>query len=66
MKSRLEVFYKEKVVEDFKKEFKLENVHQVPKFEKVVINTGVKEAVQDSKVLKDVFPGKPVRAQTDQ
>ncbi len=32
-------------------DFKYENVHQVPKLLKVVINMGVKEAVKDIKVL---------------
>lgn len=54
MKSRLEVLYKEKVSSSLKEQLKLQNVMQVPRIAKVVLNMGVKDAVADSKVLKKV------------
>lgn len=49
--TRLLEKYKTEVIPKLKDEFKYENVHQVPKLEKIVINMGVKEAVSDIKVL---------------
>lgn len=43
--------YKEEVVPVLQKKFGYENIHQVPKLEKVVINMGVGEAVSNSKIL---------------
>lgn len=54
MKSRLGTFYKEEIVNKIKLSLKLGNIHVVPRVEKIVLNTGVKEAVQDSKVLNGV------------
>lgn len=55
MKSRLGTVYKEEIAGSVKAQLKLDNPHMVPRVEKVVINTGVKEAVQDSKVLNKVM-----------
>lgn len=44
--------YIDEVVPQLKKEFNLSSVMQVPKIEKVVINKGVGEAVQDVKNLE--------------
>ena len=58
MKSRLETLYKEKIRALLQSELGLANVMQVPRISKIVLNTGVKEAVNDSKVLnvvKDVI-----------
>lgn len=44
--------YIDEVVSQLKKEFNLSSVMQVPKIEKVVINKGVGEAVQDIKNLE--------------
>jgi len=54
MKSRLESIYKEKIANAVKQELNITNVHMIPKIQKVVINTGVKEAVQDQKQLNVV------------
>lgn len=53
-KTRLEVLYKEKIVPALQKELNLENIMQVPKISKIVLNIGVKEAVGDNKVLPKV------------
>ena len=58
MKTRLEEIYKSKLQGELKTELSLDNVMQVPRISKIVVNTGVKEAVADSKVLnicKDVL-----------
>lgn len=44
--------YNEEVVEAMKNEFKYENVHQIPKLNKVVINMGVGEACHNSKLAE--------------
>ena len=54
MKSRLEILYKEKVRSGLKEQLKLQNIMQVPRVTKVVLNMGVKDAVSDSKVLNKV------------
>lgn len=43
--------YKKTIVSDLMKKFAYKNVMQVPKVEKIVINMGVGESTQDSKVL---------------
>ena len=43
--------YVEDVVPALKEKFSYQNVHQIPKLEKVVINMGVGEAVQNAKIL---------------
>ncbi len=54
-KARLEELYKETIVPQLKEKFKLKNVMEVPKLEKIVVNFGVKEAVADSKSLNLVL-----------
>lgn len=49
--ARLREKYKTEVIEKLKNDFHYTNVHQVPQLKKIVINMGVKEAVQDIKVL---------------
>jgi len=51
MESRLEKLYKEKIKLELQKELGLNNIMQVPKLSKIVINIGVKDAVADSKCL---------------
>jgi large subunit ribosomal protein L5 len=58
MKSRLGELYQTKLKSELQKELGVKNVMQVPSISKIVINTGVKEAVADGKVLtavKDVI-----------
>lgn len=56
-RSRLENFYKEEVIPSLMKDLDLQNIMQVPKVEKIVLNVGSKEAVKDSKVLQVVADG---------
>lgn len=49
--ARLKEVYKEKIIPELKKEFSYKNVMQVPKLEKIVVNMGLGEAVQDAKIL---------------
>lgn len=53
-KSRLQDHYEKKIRSELKKSLNLKNIMQVPKIAKIVINVGVKEAVNDSKVLKNI------------
>lgn len=58
MKSRLEEIYQTKLRVALKQELNLSNIMQVPRISKIVLNTGVKDAVADSKVLtgiKEIF-----------
>lgn len=52
--ARLKTKYEQTVVPQLLKEFSYKSVMQVPKIEKVVINIGVGDAVQNSKVIEDV------------
>jgi large subunit ribosomal protein L5 len=49
--ARLQQIYREKVVPQLKKDLGLENVMQVPRITKIVVNMGVGEAVADRKVM---------------
>ena len=49
--ARLYDFYKEEVVSKMKEKFHYRNPMQVPKVEKIVINMGVGEAIDNIKVL---------------
>jgi large subunit ribosomal protein L5 len=50
--ARLKQEYKEKIIPQMLKEFSYKNVMQVPKLEKIIINMGLGEAVQNAKVLE--------------
>lgn len=54
-KARLEAQYTEKVRPALKETLGFSNIMQVPRFKKVVLNIGVKEAVADSRVLNTVM-----------
>ncbi|CAL9206760.1 unnamed protein product, partial [Musa hybrid cultivar] len=50
--NRLKTVYLEKVVPLLKEEFSYENIHEVPKIEKIVVNCGMGDAEQNSKGLE--------------
>lgn len=50
--SRLQDQYRQKVISQLKDELGVENVHQVPKIDKVVINVGAGRALNDSRLLE--------------
>jgi large subunit ribosomal protein L5 len=67
-KPRLQKLYNEKIRPELLTALKLDNIMEVPEIKKIVINVGVKEAVDDSKALQAVMDGvtklagqKPVR-----
>ncbi len=49
---RLLAEYKTHIVADLEKELELENVHQVPKLEKIVVNVGLGRAKEDKKIIE--------------
>lgn len=49
--ARLKEFYRSNVMQAMKDKFGYENVMQVPKLEKVVINMGIGEAIANSKAI---------------
>ncbi|GBF31901.1 LSU ribosomal protein L5p [Desulfocucumis palustris] len=49
--SRLKEKYQQQVVEAMMKKFSYKNIMEVPKLEKVVVNMGVGEAIQNSKAM---------------
>jgi len=49
--SRLREHYKTEIVPSLIKHFKYENVMAVPRLEKIVVNMGLGEAIQNSKIL---------------
>jgi len=51
MQPNLQVKYKENVISKLQEDFKITNVMSVPKLVKIVINTSMKEAIQNSKLL---------------
>lgn len=52
MEARLLSYYRSKVAPALQAEFKYTNVMQIPRLEKIVLNTSLKEAVQNVKVLE--------------
>jgi len=52
MVQRLQQFYQEKIVPQLLEQFQYKNKHQVPTLEKIVINRGLGDASQNSKVLE--------------
>lgn len=50
--SKLQKLYEDKIRDELVKEFKYQNVMQIPKCDKIVINMGVGEAVNDRKKLQ--------------
>jgi large subunit ribosomal protein L5 len=50
--TRLETKYREAVVPALMKEFRLTNPMQVPRMEKIVVNMGLGEAVQNQKIIE--------------
>jgi len=58
MNARLDALYKDKIRKALQSELELANVMEVPRITKIVLNTGVKESVSDSKILnvvKEIF-----------
>ena len=49
--SRLKEKYIKEIIPDFMKRFGFKNVNQVPRLDKIVINTGVGDAIQNIKLL---------------
>ena len=52
--SRLKEEYRKRIVPAMREKFDYKNVNQVPKLEKIVVNAGVGEAAQESKLLDNV------------
>ena len=52
MKPRLKDTYKSDIITKMVDEFNYTNVHQVPRLEKVVINVGLGEALQNAKAIE--------------
>lgn len=52
--ARLYTYYKDEVISELKDEFGYENIMAVPKLEKIIVNAGVGEAVEDEKELDTV------------
>ena len=50
--ARLKKYYREEVLPQLKTRFSFKNDMQVPRLQKVIVNMGVGEAVQESKVLE--------------
>lgn len=49
--SQLQTYYEEQIVPKLQDKFKFDNVHQIPKVEKIVLNMGLGEAIQNIKIL---------------
>ena len=52
--SRLYTIYKDEIISKLTEEFQFTNIMAVPKLEKIVLNVGVGEAIQDKKVLDTI------------
>lgn len=63
-RARLEELYINEIRPQLKEKLSLQNVMEIPKISKIVVNVGVKEAVSDSKILQTIL--KIVREVTGQ
>lgn len=54
-KARLEELYTSQIRLKLKNDLGLNNIMEVPKVQKIVINVGVKEAINDSKAVQSVY-----------
>jgi large subunit ribosomal protein L5 len=52
MKQRLKRFYQEQVVLQLRKKFNYQNIHQVPRLKKIIINRGLGETMQNRNAVK--------------
>lgn len=52
--ARLYTQYKKDIIPALKEEFSIENVMRAPKLQKIVVNVGVGEAIQDKKILDTI------------
>ncbi|MFC1512488.1 50S ribosomal protein L5 [bacterium] len=52
--ARLLEFYNKQVTKELKEKYKLKNIMQVPRMEKIVINMGIGDAKDDAKVIEIV------------
>ncbi|HKK45187.1 MAG TPA: 50S ribosomal protein L5 [Balneolaceae bacterium] len=52
--ARLYTQYKDEIISNLREQFEYDNVMAVPKLEKIVVNSGVGEAVENEKVLDTV------------
>ena len=52
MTQRLKVFYTEKILPKISQEFQYKNIHEVPVLKKIVINRGIGDASQNTKILE--------------
>ena len=52
--SRLNTIYKNEIISKLTEEFQYTNIMAVPKLEKIVLNVGVGESIQDKKVLDNI------------
>lgn len=53
MKTRYQELYEKEIVPAMQKKYGYENVHQIPKLDKIVINMGVGQATQDRKHIEN-------------
>lgn len=56
MVPRLKVLYQEEVVASLQQEFGISNPMAVPRLEKIVLNMGIGEAIQNIKILENAVP----------
>jgi large subunit ribosomal protein L5 len=52
MSARLRDLYKNEIIDKLRKEHGYKNLYQVPRLEKIVLNMGLGEAIQNAKVLE--------------
>jgi large subunit ribosomal protein L5 len=52
MKQRLKHIYHTRVILELREQFCYRNIHQVPKINKIVVNRGLGEAAQNTKILE--------------
>jgi large subunit ribosomal protein L5 len=49
--SQLQTYYEEQVIPKLKEKFQYTNAHQIPKIEKIVLNMGLGQAIQNIKII---------------
>lgn len=52
MTAILKTLYKKQIKDNLKREFSYKNIHEIPKITKIILNRGLGEASQNSKILE--------------
>lgn len=54
MRSRLKSFYQKQVIPQLREKFQYQNIYQIPRLEKIVVNRGIGKAAQNTRIFNSL------------